>query len=187
KVAGLAPSLGRHLTDLFLRCRCHVAGGLSCLCGDSAAHALPPPLRDTLSRAVIAEVVRHLVILPAAQAPRRAATMPSVWHAEPSFLTGMGGSPRRQDVDRAPSPDGDPEDVARRRASTPRPPAFARGNSAAGRGEAAVLGLSFLVHPDRDRIFRAHVPDNGLPGYSSATAPGTMARAVARPHSPSNR
>jgi hypothetical protein len=59
--------------------------------------------------------------------------MPSVWHAEPSFLIGMGGSPCRQDVDRAPSPDGDRVDVARRRASKPGTPAFARLNSAAGR------------------------------------------------------
>jgi hypothetical protein len=30
--------------------------------------------------------------------------------------------------------------------------------------DAIVLGISFLVDPDRDRIFRAHVPDNSLPG-----------------------
>lgn len=27
-----------------------------------------------------------------------------------------------------------------------------------------VLGISFLVDPDRDRVFRAHLPDNSLAG-----------------------
>jgi hypothetical protein len=60
-------------------------------------------------------------------------------------------------------------------------------NSAAGLVDATVLGISFLVDPDRDRIFRAHVPDNSLPGYSSATARVTMSRSVTTPHSRSNR
>jgi hypothetical protein len=81
--------------------------------------------------------------------------MPSVWHAEPSFLTGMGGSPCRQDVDRAPSPDGDPVDVARRRASKPGPPAFARMNSAAGPRRRDRGGLSFRIEPGSTGFYPA--------------------------------